>query len=120
MSDIHLDYEQELTEEEFFGHIGSETSQRTLEACLKFMADELKPDFVFWTGDNSKSDTWSNELDQVVFYTRNLSDSIRAAGLDEIAGIFPIEGNHDVYPVNVQEFGEPGMNEAINGFKSAW
>ena len=34
--------------------------------------------------------------------------------------IYPIEGNHDTYPVNVEDFTYEGIDEAINGFKSYW
>lgn len=34
--------------------------------------------------------------------------------------IFPIQGNHDTWPVNVEDFSAPNINGAINGFKSVW
>jgi len=87
---------------------------------LEFIKEDIRPDFLFWLGDNSKSDTWDNSLEEVVFYTRNLSDSIKHFGLDQIATIYPIEGNHDVFPVNVEDFSQTDLNEAINGFKDTW
>jgi len=120
MSDIHLDYDQLITELEPFGEFGRETSQPTLEACLQYIKEDIQPDFLFWTGDNSRSNTWNNELEEVIFYTRNLSDSIKHFGIDQIATVYPIEGNHDVFPVNVEDYSQAGMNEAINGFKDTW
>ena len=34
--------------------------------------------------------------------------------------MYPIQGNHDTWPVNVQNFDTPNSNEPINGFKDSW
>lgn len=43
---------------------------------------------------------------------------------EELAGeniaFYPIQGNHDVWPVNVQDFSKPNSNAAINGFSPVW
>jgi hypothetical protein len=33
---------------------------------------------------------------------------------------YPIQGNHDVFPVNVQDFSYPYANENILGMADAW
>lgn len=33
---------------------------------------------------------------------------------------FPLEGNHDTWPVNIQDFSKPGINYAINHLKQTW
>jgi len=56
----------------------------------------------------------------VIDYTVNITETIKEIGLDSIAQMFPIEGNHDTYPVNVEDFTSEGIDDAINGFKSHW
>uniref|UniRef100_A0A7S3IP58 Calcineurin-like phosphoesterase domain-containing protein n=1 Tax=Strombidium inclinatum TaxID=197538 RepID=A0A7S3IP58_9SPIT len=34
--------------------------------------------------------------------------------------VFPIQGNHDTWPVNVQDFSTPNSNYAINHLKDSW
>jgi len=34
--------------------------------------------------------------------------------------VFPIQGNHDTWPVNVQDFSAPNINYAINHYAGAW
>lgn len=55
-----MDYSYTPTEEQPYGAKGQETPYVVLEAALEYIKEEIKPDFAFWTGDNSKSDTWGN------------------------------------------------------------
>lgn len=34
--------------------------------------------------------------------------------------MFPIQGNHDTWPVNVEDFGKEGVNGPINSYKLYW
>lgn len=54
-----------------------------LTSILSHIKDEIQPDFFVWTGDNSKSDTWSNSLEDVINYTVNISATIQSLGLDK-------------------------------------
>ena len=52
--------------------------------------------------------------------TVNITNIIK----EELAGMdiqfYPIVGNHDVWPVNVQDFTYPGTDPSINGYAPSW
>lgn len=83
--------------------------------------DVFKTDFITWTGDNSAHDIWSNTKEEVTQYTVNLTQSLKnALGKHSTVDIFPIEGNHDLWPSNTQDFSEANSNWVINHFKKSW
>jgi hypothetical protein len=45
---------------------------------------------------------------------------MKSIGLDKTTTIYPIEGNHDTFPVDVEDFSQPYSNGPINGFKADW
>jgi Calcineurin-like phosphoesterase len=120
VSDLHMDYSYPITEAEPFGPRGKETAYPTLKAIMTYIKDEIEPDFMVWTGDNSRSNTWANTLDEVIMYTVNITETIKEIGLDKVTTMYPIEGNHDTFPVNVEDFTLPGDDDAINGFQAHW
>jgi len=78
------------------------------------------PDMVFWTGDNKSHDVWSDTANESVAYTIKVSQMISDAfeGLD--VSVFPIQGNHDTWVEEIQDFSAPGINYEINNFKPFW
>ena len=40
--------------------------------------------------------------------------------LGEDIAFYPIQGNHDVWPVNVQDFTHSNSNKLINGYAPVW
>jgi hypothetical protein len=88
------------------------------------MLDHIKAthpsiDAVFWTGDNSPHNTWNNKQDEVTNYTRLVSQELYKYFAND-AAMFPAIGNHDTWPVNVQDFSLPRNNVNINGFAQDW
>ena len=81
----------------------------------------MKTDFITWTGDNSAHNVWDNTAEEITEYTRNITNTLKESlGADSKIQVYPIQGNHDTWPVNVQEFTEAGTNYAINHFKQSW
>ena len=39
---------------------------------------------------------------------------------DQPIAVYPIQGNHDTWPVNIQNFNQAGANGPIIGFKDSW
>lgn len=78
-----MDFTNIPTAEEPFGCEGCQTPYVNLVAMLTFVRDEIKPDFLVWTGDNSKGDTWSNTIDEVISYVVNVTGTIKALGVDK-------------------------------------
>ena len=42
---------------------------QTYQSMLNYIVNDIKPDFIIWTGDNSAHDIWKNTSDEVVEYT---------------------------------------------------
>lgn len=84
------------------------------------MVNVIKPDVIFWTGDNSSHNVWSNTLDEIIDYTRTVTDMIKAATKDTDITVLPMHGNHDVYPVDNQDFAAPNTSQPINAIKEMW
>jgi 3',5'-cyclic AMP phosphodiesterase CpdA len=82
ISDLHMDYSFTPSEDAPFGIVGKETSYSVLVALLTYIKDIAKPDILVWTGDNSKSDTWANTIEEVVDYTKNITETIKMLNVD--------------------------------------
>ena len=97
---------------------------RTLKNMFDFIAnnqDTLKTSFITWVGDNSAHNVWDNSNEEVYQYTLNITDTLnQSLGKDSKIQIFPAMGNHDTWPVNVQDFTKPNSNYAINRLKEQW
>lgn len=87
---------------------------------LNFVKTEINPDILFWTGDNSPHDVWENNNADVTMSTVNITNMIRDAFKGTNISVYSIQGNHDTWPVNVQDFSKPNTNIQINGFTPAW
>jgi hypothetical protein len=72
----------------------------TLELMFKFMRTEVRPDIIFWTGDNSPHVIWSNTKEEVVGSTVNITKMIKEAFFGTNVTVYPIQGNHDTFPAN--------------------
>lgn len=86
---------------------------------LSHIATTHEVDSVFWTGDNSSHNTWDNSTDEVMDYTALITEEIKAA-FDSRIPVYPTTGNHDTWPVNVEDFSAPGINVPINNIGESW
>jgi sphingomyelin phosphodiesterase len=80
----------------------------------------LNPDLFFWTGDNSAHNVWSNSDEEVSTATINITIAIQKAIEGSNITVYPIQGNHDTWPVNVENFQTPNSNIPINTFSKYW
>jgi hypothetical protein len=64
------------------------------------MRDVIKPDAIFWTGDNSPHDGASGDraIYEAAYSMNQTADMIKKAFPDKVDNIFAVLGNHDVYP----------------------
>ena len=91
-----------------------------LDNLLQYVRDEVKPDMFFWTGDNSPHNVWANNNLEVGNATLNITLAIQRMFDGSNITVIPIQGNHDTWPVNVQDFAAPNINIPINGFSGSW
>lgn len=100
-----------------WGEYKCDMPPQTLQAMLIYIRDVIKPDIIFWTGDNSPHTIWNNNEEEVVAATYNISLMIQTvfSPASSKVVIIPINGNHDMFPANEQDFnaGE-GMSEFVS------
>ena len=79
-----------------------------------YIRDVIKPDVMFWTGDNSPHSVWENNEAEVIESTLNMTLMMKEVLGNSTITIIPIQGNHDYFPSNIQDFtvGE-GMSEFL-------
>jgi len=87
---------------------------------LEYVRDVVQPDIFFWTGDNSPHNVWANNVLEVGNATLNITLAIQRVFDSSNISVYPIQGNHDTWPVNVQDFSAEYINEPINGFSGTW
>lgn len=75
---------------------------------------------MFWTGDNSAHNIWSNSDEEVAKYNSIVTDTIKESLRGKDLPVYPCLGNHDVWPVNIEDFTDEGQNFQINEIKDAW
>eukprot|EP00347_Sterkiella_histriomuscorum_P016021 403354796 len=90
------------------------------DSMLTYVKTQVQPDILFWTGDNSPHDVWENDNTDVTTSTLNITNMITAAFQGSNISVFSIEGNHDTWPVNVQDFSDANSNIQINGIAPNW
>lgn len=103
-----------------WGHYNCDLPPKTLANMLTFIKDEIKPDMFICTGDNSAHNVWDNTYDEVIKYTKNITDTMIEIFEGSDITVFPIQGNHDVWPINEQDFTKARSNIAINSYKKFW
>ena len=64
---------------------------------LSFITEDLKPDIVFWTGDNTAHNVWDNTADETTIYTITVTNMIKQAFKNSDITVLPIQGNHDTW-----------------------
>ena len=104
----------------FWGSYECDTPHRTLVNMLQYVRDEIQPDLFFWTGDNSAHNVWNNTNEEVTDYVINITKTIQEQFDGSNIKVFPIQGNHDTWPVNSQNFEQAGINIPIEDFKNYW
>ena len=83
----------------YWGSLYCDTPMHTFENMLDHLAQVVKPDLMFWTGDNSTHNVWSNTADEDVMYTITVSNMISDAFENTDITVLPILGNHDTWVV---------------------
>ena len=64
---------------------------------LDYIVNDIKPDFIIWTGDNSAHDVWKNTSDEVIEYTVKVTQMLKDAIKGHNITVLPVLGNHDTW-----------------------
>lgn len=76
---------------------------------LEYIRDVVKPDVIIWTGDSISHDFWEHTHEEVIRKITVISDLVFQY-LNKTSTIYPVMGNHDVFPLNMQSFDEASKN----------
>ena len=63
---------------------------KTLNLMFEYIRDVIKPDVLFWTGDNSPHSIWDNTAEEVIDSTGNITKMMRAVFDGTNVTIYPI------------------------------
>lgn len=83
-----------------WGAYQCDTAPQVLTEMFKFMKTELKPDVLFWTGDMSAHSVWENSYEEVIEVNYKVAREMQEI-LGDSLSVYLLQGNHDVWPVNV-------------------
>lgn len=51
----------------------------TFDNLLEYITETVKPDMMFWTGDNTAHNVWNNTADETTIYTITVTNMIQMA-----------------------------------------
>lgn len=100
-----------------WGDYRCDTTPAALTKMFEFVRDEIKPDVLFWTGDMSAHSVWENSNEEVADVNNIIANQMKDMFGDKFM-IYPLQGNHDVWPVNVQSFTTP--NYLVQNLTQVW
>jgi len=100
-----------------YGDYKCDTAPAVLTKMFEFIRDEIKPDVLFWTGDMSAHSVWENSNEEVATVNNVIANQMHDMFGDNFM-VYPLQGNHDVWPVNVQSFTEP--NYLVQNLSTVW
>lgn len=95
-----------------WGAYQCDTAPAVLTKMFEFLRDEIKPDVLFWTGDMSAHSVWENSNEEVAEVNYVVAKQMQEFFGDTLM-VYPLQGNHDVWPVNVQSFTDSETNFVI-------
>lgn len=93
---------------------------KTFASMMEFVVADQKPDLIFWTGDNSPHTIWDNTVEEVTADTTLVTNIIKDAIEGTEISVFPIHGNHDTWPCDIEDFATANGSEPINSAKEDW
>jgi hypothetical protein len=101
-----------------WGERTCDTVPKTVENMLQFVANEVNPDVIFWTGDNSAHNIWSNTVEEVTDYTGTITNMIKDAIAGKDITVVATHGNHDTWPTDEEDFNKP--SPILNSIGEMW
>lgn len=93
---------------------------KTLYSMFQYIRDVVQPDALFWTGDNSPHSIWNNTAEEVIDSTANITKMMNTVFQGSKITVYPIEGNHDVWPSNQQDFSKAYGSHYVLEYSKIW
>lgn len=102
-----------------WGEYNCDTTPAVVTSMFEFLRDEIKPDVLFWTGDMSPHSVWENSNEEVADHNNVIARQIQSMFGEDLM-VYPLQGNHDVWPVNVQSFTPGNPNYMVQNLSTVW
>jgi sphingomyelin phosphodiesterase len=94
---------------------------RTVEQMIQFVAENLNPDIVLWTGDNISHDVWHQSIATQTVNTYNITMAMQQGWPNYT--IIPQFGNHECFPADqfdVFDNTTAWLTDRLSGIWSEW
>jgi sphingomyelin phosphodiesterase len=103
----------------YWGYLGlCDIPLRTYETAIDYIKTEIKPDIIFWTGDNPSHEFHLINQTESLVATKIITDSLKASFPN--IPIFPVLGNHEKYPIDLFNTKEGAEKEFLSYFAELW
>ncbi|KAM3134374.1 hypothetical protein pb186bvf_013487 [Paramecium bursaria] len=79
-------------------HAQCDLPVRTIENMVEFIASDIKPDFIIWTGDSTSHDVWHQQQFNQTLPTKIITQKLQS--LLPTTQVYAIFGNHEAYPAD--------------------
>jgi sphingomyelin phosphodiesterase len=102
-----------------WGYLGKcDLPLRTLLNFIDQISNEIKPDFLIWTGDNPSHAEWDRSTaEEVINVTSIFTEKMMESGIP----VYPSLGNHEKYPSDqFYPFGGMREKEMLDFFGNLW
>jgi hypothetical protein len=83
-----------------WGHYTCDTPLPTFQSFLDFVKLNVKPDVIFWTGDNAPHNSLNTNEQEVITSTTQLTQIIKGTFAKTGIRIYPIQGAQDIFPAD--------------------
>jgi len=102
-----------------WGDFDCDIPKRTFESMLQYIKDNVKPDLILWTGDNTPHNVWDEKRSEVYPSTSSVTEIIKSY-IGSSIPVFPVAGNHDTYPLDQESFSKPYSNPYTQKYAELW
>ena len=74
----------------YWGSFKCDVPPYTVQNMLEFIKEEIKPDVIFWTGDNSPHNIWNNSYEEIIDSTINITKMFKDVFEGTNIPVYPI------------------------------
>ena len=92
----------------------------TLQQGLDFIAEQIDPDMVVWTGDTVDHTIWRQSQQKDIYATVWVTQEMKSRFNSSKTKVFPIDGNHECFPVNTFDYNSHREDPLKIAFSEAW
>ena len=92
----------------------------TVEQAMQFIEERLQPDVLLWTGDTVDHTIWNQTVGTNINATIWVSDLMKSTFNSTRTQVFPIDGNHECFPVDIFDYNSDAKSTLKRAFGDIW